>query len=164
MEMAAENSSCFTMGPGLTAKYLTNLHFTSESGKKYLHVMKERFRSYEPVLYMTRHHPLLPIFREKIKQLVESGWVYHQAQNLLNFAMRHRRTQSKIRNFAEEDEDKRELSLDAVAGVFIFPGIVLVLAFLVFLYELLYGFSLSGTHKGKGENVKGRAFLRKRFQ
>lgn len=134
---AARQGDCFNLFTGLGGRYQTNLRFTSSSGKQYLHVMRNRYKSYEPVLYMKRHHPLLPVIKKKIQQMVESGLVLSYINTILTASLRNRSIATEVADFSEEEE-KKELSLEQVIGAFIAPMVILVTAVIAFAWEVTF--------------------------
>lgn len=135
LRRAARNGDCYTLFTALGSTYHINMRFTSKLGRPYVRIMKKRYKSYVPTIYMARHHPLHPLFRKLMGQLVENGWVQMQATHIMTESLRMRLRHSEVKDFSEIEE-KKKLGLDQLLGAFLAYSVMLMLAILAFLYEL----------------------------
>jgi len=137
LERAAKYGDCMVLYPSLVARYDINNKYTLQSGEQLVHIMKTRYKTYEPVMYMPKHHPLIPVFRKKMRQLVESGWVRHQINTIMEKSKRNGRQNTGIDRLYGERR-RKELTIDQLLGAFLVSLVTMIISLVIFIGEIVY--------------------------
>jgi len=137
LERAAKNGDCMILYPSLAARFAINTNYTLRSGTQLVYIMKNRYKTYEPVMYMPRHHPLIPIFKRKLTQLVESGWVIHQINTIMEKSKRIGQMNTGINQLYVERK-RKELTIDQLLGAYLVLLVTMIISLVAFIGEIAY--------------------------
>lgn len=137
LEIIHYNKSMFVRGSNVNLKFRANEFFLKKGERMMYQKMQDLSDVYFVAMYTSIGHPLLPVLRDYIMRLVESGLVEFWQDELL---MERKKIKSK-------GKKPFPLAWVHLKGVFLMGGVMLAFAVLVFVCEVVHAKGRMGVKK-----------------